>query len=197
MTTKYRKVLVVAAVATLGLLMIAPTQASTNGNGPTYASLETMGTIHVVNVVLNDNKGTLMPADFQMAVKHFGGNVQGSPFAAVAGSGVTFVLEPGTYVVSQEAVDGYSGTWSGDEITNGFIYLHARQEVTITRTIIDDGVGNVVANEPVTDEPVTETGGTLPATATPWFNALVVALLIVAAGVVGMRRSVVLRNRRG
>lgn len=192
MTIKYRKALVIAAATTLGLLMVAPAQAASSGNGPTSASVETMGTIHVVNVVLNDNQGIKMPADFQMSVRHFGGEVAGSPFTGVAGAGVSFTLEPGTYVVSQEIVEGYSGSFSGDQVTNGLVILQAGQDVVITRTIVDDGMAEVVA-----DVPVTETGGTLPATATPWFNALAVALLIAAAGVVGMRREVVLRNRKG
>ena len=189
MTIKYRKVLVIAAATTLGLLMVAPAQASSSGNGLTFASVETMGTIHVINVVINDNAGIKMPGDFPMTVKHAGTDVEGSPFMPMDGASVTFVLEAGTYVVSQEAVVGYTGSWSGVGITNGLIDLQAGQEITITRTVNDDGVAEVV-------EPVTETGGTLPTTATPWFNALAVALLIAGAGVVGMRRDVV-RNRKG
>ena len=191
MTIKYRNILAVAAVATLGLLVVAPAQASTGGTGATFASVETMGTIHVLNVVINDNLGVKTPADFQMSLKHFGTEVAGSPFAATGSAGTTFVLAPGTYVVSQDMVAGYSGGWSGVGITNGFIDLQAGQEVTITRINVDDGVAEVVA-----EVPVTETGGTLPSTGSPWFNAMAVGLLISVAGVVGMRRSVVLRNRR-
>jgi len=200
MTTKYRNVLAITAVATLGFLMVAPAQASTGGTGTTFASVETMGTIHVVNVVINDNLGVKTPADFQMYLKHFGTDVVGSPFVSGGSAGVTFVVAPGTYVVSQDMVAGYTGGWSGVGFTNGFIDLQAGQEVTITRTNQDDGVAEVVVEVPVTEDPVTgtsvtEDGGTLPTTGSPLFNTIAVALLISVAGVVGMRRSVVLRNR--
>lgn len=190
MTIKYRRILALAAVATLGVLIVAPAQASTDGTGNTFASVETMGTINVINVVINDNLGVKTPADFQMSLKHFGTEVAGSPFASVGSAGTTFVLEPGTYVVSQDMVAGYTGGWSGVDVTNGFIDLQAGQVVTITRTNVDDGVAEVVV-----EVPVTEDGGTLPSTGSPWFNAIAVALLISGAGVVGLRRSVVLRSR--
>jgi len=67
MTIKYGKTLVVAAVATLGLLMVAPAQAAG----------ETTGTIHVITVVNNDNHGIHSLTDFQLSVKHFGADVAG------------------------------------------------------------------------------------------------------------------------
>jgi hypothetical protein len=145
------------------------------------ADSATTGIIHVVQEVVNDNTGTNIAGDFSMYVKHFGADVVGSPFVAMSGIGTTFILEPGTYVVSQEIIAGYDGTWSGLQIDNGFIDLQAGQEITITRTLNDNGKAVVI-------EPTTEDGGLLPNTASPWFNALAVGLLISIAGAFGLSR---------
>ena len=187
MRINYRKSFITLAVAVLAFLMIAPAQASSQSSTGVSASVETMGTIHVINVVVNDNLGTKIPADFTMYVKHFGTNVAGSPFLGTNATGMTFVLAPGTYVVSQDLVAGYVGSWSGAGVDNGFIDLQAGQEITFVRTNNDLGVKAAVVTPPATED-----GGTLPSTSSPWFNALVVALLISAIGVVGLRKSVLL-----
>jgi hypothetical protein len=145
-----------------------------------------MGTIQVISQVNNDNGGTKLPADFTFNVKHFGTDVLGSPFLGTGSFGTTFIVEAGTYVISTPIVDGYDGTWSGIDITNGFIDLQAGQNVTIIRTFNDNGTGPVV----VVDEPTTENGGVLPNTATPWLNFLLVGSLVAAAGAFGMRKSI-------
>jgi len=113
-------------------------------------------------------------------LKHFGTDVAGSPFIGSSETGTTFVVEAGTYVVSSSIVDGYTGSWYNNAVTNGFIDLAAGDVITITR--VNEDVG--IAEEVVAVEP-TEDGGTLPGTASPWFNALAVGLLISAAGVLG------------
>jgi LPXTG-motif cell wall-anchored protein len=166
------KMIISTSIVTTGLLVLPQAQA---------ADPATTGTIHVVQEVINDNAGTNVAGDFSMNVKHYGVDVVGSPFVAIGGTGTTFVLEPGTYVVSQSVIDGYDGTWSGVGVDNGFIDLVAGQEITITRTLNDNGKAVVI-------EPTTEDGGVLPNTASPWFNALAVGLLISVAGVFGVKR---------
>ena len=181
MTIKYSKVLAIAGVALMTSMMVAPSHAE---DPVTTTAVSTMGTIQVISQVNNDNFGTKVPADFTFYVKHFGTDILGSPFLGTGSFGSTFIVEAGTYVVSTPIVEGYDGTWSGIDISNGFIDLQAGQSVTIIRTFNDNGTGPVV----VVDEPTTEDGGLLPNTATPWYNFLIVGSFITAAGALGFRK---------
>lgn len=152
------------------------------------------GIIHVVNIVVNDNLGTKTAADFEFTIKHFGTNIEASPFNITDVDGKYFTLEPGTYVVAAIATDGYLGDWSGVGIENGFIDLQPGQNITITRNTYDVGIA-ASANptvEPTLDptvDPMTEDGGTLPATSSNLFNALALGLLLSAAGALGFRKN--------
>ena len=186
MTIKYSKVLAIAGVALLTSMMVAPSHAEDPVVPVATTAVSTKGTIQVISQVNNDNGGTKLPADFTFNVKHFGTDVLGSPFLGTGSFGTTFIVEAGTYVISTPIVDGYDGTWSGIDITNGFVDLQAGQNVTIIRTFNDNGTGTVV----VVDEPTTENGGLLPNTATPWFNFLLVGSLVAAAGSFGILKSI-------
>jgi hypothetical protein len=109
--------------------------------------------------------------------------VVGSPFIGAGNIGTTFVVAPGTYVVSSPIVEGYYGVWYNEGVTNGFIDLQAGDVVTIVRIHNDAGIADVVV-----EETTTEDGGLLPNTATPWYNYLIVGSLITAAGVLGFRK---------
>jgi hypothetical protein len=183
MTIKYSKTLALAAVAAISAMMVTPSQA-----------VETTGTIRVVVKVINDNAGTKLPSDFTLNVKHWGAHVVGSPFIATGAPGTTFVVEQGTYVISEAIIEGYNGTWSGVGVTNGFIDLQPGQDITIIRTLDDNGVSTATTVAP--EEPATENGGVLPNTATPWFNLLLVASLVAAAGAFGVRKSLLLHNAK-
>jgi hypothetical protein len=171
MTIKYSKVLAIAGVALLTSMMVAPSHAEDPVVPVATTAVSTMGTIQVISQVNNDNGGT---------------KLLGSPFLGTGSFGTTFIVEAGTYVISTPIVDGYDGTWSGIDITNGFVDLQAGQNVTIIRTFNDNGTGPVV----VVDEPTTENGGLLPNTATPWFNFLLVGSLVAAAGSFGILKSI-------
>lgn len=185
MTIKYSKGLAFAGITILTAMMVAPSQAADPVIPPVTTSAPITGTIHVLSRVMNDNLGTKSPNDFLFYVKHWGTNVVGSPFSAAGNTGVTFVLEPGTYVVSTPIIDGYNGVWFGEGITNGFIDLKAGQDITIAR--IFDDVGKTTAVVAV-EEPATDNGGTLPSTATPWFNALAAGMLLSVLGAMGARK---------
>jgi hypothetical protein len=133
---------------------------------------------------VNDNLGTKFPTDFTFNLKHWGTDVEGSPFIGAGNIGTTFVVEAGTYVVSSPIIEGYTGVWFNEGITNGFINLAAGDVVTIVRIHSDAGIADVV------EEPATEDGGLLPNTATPWYNYLIVGSLITAAGAFGFRKFV-------
>lgn len=186
MRIKYTKRLAFAGVIVLSTLMVAPSNAS-DPVVPAAAASPATGTIRVVSLVVNDNLGSKSASDFQFSVAHWGTPVVGSPFAGVGSTGFALNLAPGTYVVSTPVIDGYNGLWSGVGIENGFIDLQAGQDITIIRTSNDVGPSDAVVVAPET--PATEDGGTLPATSSPWFNALAAALLVSAAGTIGLRKS--------
>lgn len=177
MTNKFSRALAVSSVVLLSAVVVAPLNAAD--------PVVTTGTIRVVSVVINNNMGTKTPADFIFSVKHWGADAVGSPIPGQGAPGVAFVVEAGTYVVHTPIIDGYNGLWSGTGISNGFIDLQPGQDITIIRT--SDDVGMETSVTPAL-EPATEDGGTLPGTASPWFNALAVGLLISAAGIMGFRK---------
>ncbi len=172
MTIKYRKSVAAIGVAALSLLMTTPSSAVD----------EAPGIIHVVSKVVNDNSGTKLPSDFTFNVKFAGADITGSPFAGADGAGTTFTVAPGSYVVMVSYVDGYDGAWSGSAQINGQVVIGTGEEITITRTSTDVGVAATEVGQ------TTETGGTLPKTSSPWFNALAVGLLLSAAGALGLRK---------
>jgi hypothetical protein len=190
MTIKYSKMLAIAGIAVLTSFMATPSHAVDPVVPVATTAASTLGTIQVISQVINDNGGTKVPTDFTFNVKHFGTDVLGSPFIGAGNFGTTFIVEAGTYVVSTPIVDGYDGTWSGVDITNGFINLQAGQSMTIIRTFNDNGTAPVV----VVEEPVTETGGVLPNTATPLFNFLLVGALTAVAGAFGALKSIKLHK---
>ena len=182
--------LAIAGVTVLASLIVTPSHAADPVVPVTTTAISTLGTIQVISQVNNDSGGTKVPSDFTFNVKHFGTDVVGSPFMGTGSFGTTFVVKAGTYVVSTPIVDGYAGTWSGIDITNGFIDLQPGQSVTIIRTFNDDGTPPVV----VVEEPTTETGGILPNTATPLFNFLLVGALTAIAGAFGALKSIKLHK---
>ena len=196
MNIKSKRILAVSTIIAFAGLLITPAFAE-DAVTPTpieatavvlTAAAPTTGIIHVQNIVANDNLGSKTAADFEFTVKHFGTNVEGSPFSISDETGMHFTLEPGTYVVAAVPLDGYLGTWSGEGIENGFINLRAGQEVTITRNTYDVGIAARVYPTTTVD-PVTEDGGTLPVTGTNLFNALALGLLLSAAGALAFRKN--------
>jgi hypothetical protein len=185
MTHTFTKSLSIAAAITLCALMVAPAQAADPVVPVATATAET-GTITVISRVLNDNLGTKTANDFEFSIMHWGTPIAGVPFTGAGNTGISFNLPAGTYVVSTPIIEGYNGVWFGEGITNGFIDLKAGQNITIARLSDDAGLADGVV-VPVT--PPTEDGGTLPATSSPWFNALAAALLVSTVGIFGLRSS--------
>jgi hypothetical protein len=183
MTIKYSKSLALATAIALTSLMMSPALAEDPVVPVATTSVVETGTIHVLSRVINDNLGTKFPTDFMFNLKHWGADVVGSPFIGAGNIGTTFVVEAGSYVVSTPIVDGYYGSWYNEGIANGFIQLAAGDVVTIVRIHNDNGIADVVI-----EQPATEDGGLLPNTATPWFNYLIVGALITAAGALGFRK---------
>lgn len=95
----------------------------------------TTATLTIYKQVVNAYTGTLTPADFNLHVMLNGVDVTGSP-AVGSATGTVYVLEAGTYVISEDAVTGYTLVFSGDS-TNGTITLAPGDVKSITLTNSD------------------------------------------------------------
>jgi hypothetical protein len=113
----------------------------------------------VIKAVTNDSGGTKAPADFSLHVKSGGVDVAGSPHAGNA-SGFTYLLSPGSYNVSEDAVAGYNGTFSGDCSSSGGVTLapgaiknctitndDLQPRLTIIKHVVNDDGGARSASE--------------------------------------------------
>ena len=165
------------------------------------------GTLHVVKHVVNTYGGTAVASDFTIHVTHNGSEVAGSPAVGADGAGHAYSLAPGTYLISETHVDGYYGTFAstdpalGGNITaDGLITLVSGQSATIVRTNYQVAPAYVPVPTPsatpapaTPPTPVTETGGKLPKTGSPWYNLLALAGGLVLLGGVGFGTKKVLR----
>jgi type VI secretion system secreted protein VgrG len=147
-------------------------------------------TLHIVKKVINTFGGTYNPMSFVMHVIQNGIDVAGSPSATLGDTGKTYILAPGSYILYEERVAGYRGTWSGNISTGGTVNLVDGQVLTVTRTNFDlnPTPGQwIVADTATATTPVTptETGGVLPNTSTPWGNELLLGAGLVLLGTMG------------
>src|SRR3989344_1105420 len=94
-------------------------------------------TLTVIKEVVNDDEGTAIPGDFQIHVKTGGSGVSSSPQAGSA-TGTIYTLTAGEYTVSEDAVDGYTATFSGDCDSAGVVTLNFGDDKTCAITNDDD-----------------------------------------------------------
>ncbi|MFN7160685.1 MAG: sortase domain-bontaining protein [Candidatus Gracilibacteria bacterium] len=121
-------------------------------------------TLHVIKTVINDNTGIGVSSDATLHVTTGGIDVAGSPQAGVDVLGTTYVLDPGTYAVSEDALAGYTVTYSGDCDAAGNIILASENDrtctvtnndiapstITVTKVVINDsGRTKVIADFPL------------------------------------------------
>ena len=165
------------------------------------------GTLNVVKHVVNTFGGTAIASDFTIHVTHNGSEVAGSPAVGAGGVGHAYSLAPGTYLVSETHVDGYYGTFAntdpalGGNITaDGLITVTSGEVATIVRTNYQVAPAYVPVPTPsalpvpaTPPTPVTETGGKLPKTGSPWYNLLALAGGLILLGGVGLGTKKVLR----
>jgi hypothetical protein len=90
-------------------------------------------TLNVIKHVINDNGRTADAADFNLHVKTSGYDVAASP-APGDESGTTYTLAAGTYVVSEDASDEYTVSYSGDSDDSGNVTLAPGDNKTVTIT---------------------------------------------------------------
>jgi hypothetical protein len=162
---------------------------------PTVPTVTT-ATIHVIKIVKNTYGGTAVPGDFQLSLRHWGVDVAGSPAVGMAAPGRVYIVAPGTYVVGE--VDGplfskYINSFDIQGQVTNFIDVKAGDDLTViqTNTELPPLTAPVTPGTPVPTPPPTQTGGTLPKTATPWFNLLLagVGAMVLSGFVFGLKRS--------
>ena len=144
-------------------------------------------TLHIVTVVNNTHGGLATPSTFMMHVTQNGVDVTGSPISGLGTPGRTFTLPPGTYILTNTPHADYGGKWSGSISSGGTIQLASGDNVTVTRTMYDILPTGTTPTTPTTTTPTdtTVTGGTLPTTATPWENILVIGFGLIVLGGIG------------
>jgi hypothetical protein len=100
----------------------------------------------VKKVVTNDDLGDSDPEDFSIHVKLGGVEVAGSPQPGDATTGTTYLLAPGTYVVSETGASGYDLSFSAS-CPGGSITLTTGQVATCTLTNNDAEPGMLTINK--------------------------------------------------
>jgi len=102
--------------------------------------------LNVVKHVVNNDEGSLLALNFNIHVKIDG---QEAPTSPQLGSetGIEYILAPGTYVVSEDEISGYTQTFSGDCDSQGNITLISGDYKTCT--LINDATEMVVGQNGV------------------------------------------------
>ncbi|OGC55998.1 hypothetical protein A2797_01365 [candidate division WWE3 bacterium RIFCSPHIGHO2_01_FULL_48_15] len=137
----------------------------------TNDDIEPQATLTVIKNVINDDNGTKVAGDFTLRVTDGDTDVIDSPFAG-SEEGIVFSLDAGTYVISEDALSGYTQAgFSGDCDAEGNITLESEDEKTCTITNDDneplDTTGPVstfdteMVNLNLTSVPLTISGQTI------------------------------------
>ena len=170
--------------------VVVPPVVEENSNLP-----GTKGTINVITIVNNTYGGTATPADFTLALRHHAVDVLGSPAMGMATPGRSYLVNPGTYVLTQAVNTMFPNYIQSFDIvgkSTQTIVLAPGQSITITETNNQLPPLTAPGTEPTPPPlPPTETGGTLPKTGSPWYNFLLLGVVGMAlSGVVlGFRKS--------
>lgn len=94
--------------------------------------------LHIIKHVVNDNGGKEIAADFTLHVKGSGSmglsEVVGSPVAGAESPGVSYTLDAGNYVVSENDSVGYTAMFSDDCNAAGHLTLNPGDNKTCTIT---------------------------------------------------------------
>lgn len=98
----------------------------------------TAGILRVVKTVINDSGRSAIASDFNLHVRLSGTDVAGSPTVGTATPGTSYSVAPGTYAVSEDAVDNYSRTFSGSCDSSGNVTIAAGDDKTCTITNNDN-----------------------------------------------------------
>jgi len=100
----------------------------------------TKATLHVIKQVINDNGGKSLAADFNIHVKTSGKDVATSPAPGASAPGTLYTLDAGSYTLSEDAISGYTASYSGDSDASGNITLAPGENKTVTIINNDNSV---------------------------------------------------------
>lgn len=126
-------------------------------------------TLTVIKNVVNDNGGTLLPADFNLVVKVDDGATAPVPASFSGSAGTEVALDAGSYKVTEDAVAGYAGTFSegcsgvlapGDKKTCTVTNIDLPPGLTVVKRVINDNGGTKTAGD---FEISVKSAGTTPA----------------------------------
>ena len=106
------------------------------------------GTLVVVKHVINDGGGTAVASDFPIHVSLNGVDVTGSPALGAEGTGHSYSLAPGTYVVSEPNNPYYTSSYSGIGISGDTVTVTSdtTRTITITNNDVNLATLHVVKN---------------------------------------------------
>lgn len=90
--------------------------------------------LYVVKNVINTGGGTKLASDFTLHVKKNGIDISGSPFAGSVAPGTQLTPGMGTYTVSEDPVNNYTRSFSGDCDVSGNITIAASGTFTCVVT---------------------------------------------------------------
>jgi len=98
-------------------------------------------TLNIIKVVVNENDDTAVAGDFIINIQKDGVNVDEKGSPGMDTPGRPYRLAPGTYTITEEAVEGYEASFSGDS-EDGTITLVAGDEktITITNTFVNGAI---------------------------------------------------------
>lgn len=148
---------------------------------------QTPATLHVIKHVVNDSGRSSTAPNFLVHIRTTGGaDVPLSPAAGVEAPGISYTLDPGTYVVGEGTHTGYTVTYSGDSDSNGRITLVAGQDATVTVTNNDIAPGSGTGSGTGGTGTGTVTGGSIPRTSTPLYDVLLLGIALILVGAVGL-----------
>lgn len=91
-------------------------------------------TLHIVKQVINDNGGLAIANAFNLHVRRAGIDVVGSPALGAGLPGTSYTLNPGTYVISEDANPAYAQSFAWDCNIWGSITLAPGDDRTCTVT---------------------------------------------------------------
>lgn len=111
-------------------------------------------TLNIIKMVVNENGETSVAGDFDVHVLKDGLDVEGSPSVGMDTPGRPYTLDAGNYTVTEDAVEGYVASYSGDS-ADGKITLAPGEEKTIIVT-------NTTANGIIDLEKFDDKGNLLP-----------------------------------
>jgi uncharacterized repeat protein (TIGR01451 family) len=94
----------------------------------------TTGTLNIIKTVINDDGGVATASSFNLHVKLGGVEVASSPAVGVVSPGRAYILNAGTYVVSEDTNASYTQSFSGDCNSSGSVNLTAGSTKTCTIT---------------------------------------------------------------